>query len=156
TPSSPPVFAGSRNQLKPPRFGLSSTGVPAGRLGTTASHSRLPSSSGVPPVKTVTGRRPAASRARCLARNTPPPTLSPVTATWGDASQAGEAADAVSAGAAGLATGGTPRLAASAGARARSGTGAGAGFGSLLPHPQAIATTATRRSISRSYHIAAH
>ena len=63
TPSSPWCVFGSWNQLKPPMFGLSSTGVAAGRFGTTASHSRAPSSVGVPPASIVTGEVSVASRA---------------------------------------------------------------------------------------------
>jgi hypothetical protein len=51
TPLSPPLVFGFLNQSKPLMLGLSKIGVAAGRFGTTASHSRWPSSRAVPPLQ---------------------------------------------------------------------------------------------------------
>jgi hypothetical protein len=151
TPLSPPLVFGFLNQSKPLMLGLSKIGVAAGRFGTTASHSRWPSSRAVPPCRIVTGARSAATRARLALRSAAPSTVSPTT-TGGPACQAGDAPVVVSTGgrAATAASTLTPGAAASGGAVASAASVAAGGAVGLgaSPLPQAAAASvATARQI---------
>src|SRR5262249_13643093 len=111
-------------------FGLISTGVAGGRFGTTASHSRSPSSPALPPVRTVTGEVSVRRRSLWRARSAAPSTVS-VTPTLG----------AVGSGC------GDAEVAASTGTDTTCGGGGfgGAGGGGALDWPQAASTRSHRR-----------
>src|SRR5262249_15934773 len=114
----------------------------------TASHSRRPSSSGVPPVRTVTGERSALRRSRCCARSAAPSTVDAST-TFGAGFHTGDADDVASTGfAIGFRAGAAPGVGPGPGA----GFGAGAGAGSVASLPHAITRSSGQIRIARWYH----
>jgi hypothetical protein len=76
---------------------LRSTGVAAGRFGTTASQMRRPSSSGPSQRSTVTGEVSDPSRSMCRLRSAAPSTVPPDASTDGPGSYAADACDTASA-----------------------------------------------------------